>query len=198
MRSSSRSRSRSAPRSGMQILVNVFGKIITLDVEESDTVGNIKTMVHEHNDWSRIRPEGIHPDQSRLLFKGEQLEDDRLVSDLNINEVGPHEIGPHALWFTMPGGVIKTPLRYPFPIFVKTLTSGKIELKVNATDTIADVKAQFQAKTAIPTHNMCLIFAGKQLEAGVPLARYNVHNKCTMGLWRGPLDAGDLEWHDLL
>ena len=185
----------------MQILVNVFGKIITLDVEESDTVGNIKTMVHEHNDWSRIRPEGIHPDQSRLLFKGEQLEDDRLVSDLNINEVGPHEIGPHALWFTMPGGGIKTPLRYPFPIFVKTLTSGKIELKVNATDTIADVKAQFQAKTAIPTDKIKharLVFAGKQLEAGVPLARYNVHPKCTMVLWRGPLDAGDLEWHDLL
>ena len=95
----------------------------------------------------------------------------------------------------MPGGVLKTPVRYPFPIFVKTLWGEEIvlKLKVNATDTIADVKAQFQAKTAIPTHNTCLIFAGKQLEAGVPLARYNVHKKCKMGLWWGPLDAGDLE-----
>ena len=179
----------------MQTLVAVFGRIIQLDVEESDTIGTIKRMVHEHNDWSRIRPEGIHPDQSRLLFKGEELEDDRLVSDLNINELGPDDVIPHALQFTMPEGVIKTPLQHSFPIFVQTLWGKAIVLKlwVNATDTIADVKAQFQDKTAIPTHNTCLIFAGKQLEAGVPLARYNVHKKCKMGLWWGPLDAGDLE-----
>ena len=95
----------------------------------------------------------------------------------------------------MPEGVIKTPLQHSFPIFVQTLWGEAIVLKlqVNATDTIADVKAQFQAKTAIPTDNTRLIFAGKQLEAGVPLARYNVHKKCKMGLWWGPMDAGDLE-----
>ena len=83
---------------------------------------------------------------------------------------------------------MKTPVRAPFQIFVKTTRAedGKITLKVNATDTVADVKAKYQDKAGIPTDNACVIFADKQLEEGVPLARFNIGRHSTLLMWWGP------------
>jgi len=69
----------STPRGGMQLFVKTLtGKTVSIEVEEGESIEDLKAKIAEK--------EGIPPEQQRLIFGGQQLQDAKTIDDYNIGD----------------------------------------------------------------------------------------------------------------
>ena len=144
--------------SGIQLcIVTLTGRILNLEVEPSETIAAIKAAIQDE--------EGIPPDQQNLICGNRKLEDACTLSDYSI------KAGEKVhLVLTLHGSI---------QIFVKTLDSKTVTLKVELSDTIENVKANFKTQIQdkeLDQQRLIMTFAGRQLEDVCTLSDYSITN----------------------
>ncbi|KAJ4813699.1 hypothetical protein LUZ62_026265 [Rhynchospora pubera] len=145
----------------MQIFVKgLNGTIMTLDVESSDTVDSIKTLVEEKKDVPKWH--------QRLLYERKVLEDGRSLADYNIQQ--------QSMLYLV------CPLRGGTMIKVKTLTGKEIEIDIEPTDTVDRIKERVEEKEGIPPVQQRLIYGGKQMADDKTAKEYNIEGGSVLHL----------------
>jgi ubiquitin len=145
----------------MQLFVKTLtGKTVSVEVEEGESIEDVKAKIAEK--------EGIPPEQQRLIFGGQQLQDGKTLDDYDVGDDATLHL------------VLR--LRGGMQLFVKTLTGKTVSVEVEEGESIEDVKAKISEKEGIPPEQQRLIFGGQQLQDGKTLDDYDVGDDATLHL----------------
>jgi len=148
-------------RGGMQLFVKTLtGKTVSIEVEEGESIEDVKAKISEK--------EGIPPEQQRLIFGGQQLQDSKTLDDYDVGDDATLHL------------VLR--LRGGMQLFVKTLTGKTVSIEVEEGESIEDVKAKISEKEGIPPEQQRLIFGGQQLQDSKTLDDYDVGDDSTLHL----------------
>lgn len=160
---------------GIPIFVKTLtGKTITLEAENTDTIGKIKTMIHEK--------EAIPEDQLRLMFDGKQLEGEKTLMEYNIEKDSTLQLvsrlrGGH-------GRKLLINVEYRRCINLRC-ANQVLELDVYDSERIIDIKEKIKLRMNYPPSVQILYHLNdeQQLVDTQTLAECEIsHNGCPIGL----------------
>ena len=151
------------------------GRRFALDVEASDTIKNVKIKIQDK--------EGIHFRQQRLIFDDCVLDDRSKISDYSIQEEST------LYMFVLD---LHPACAQSWMIWIQPPNGRHFTLDVEATDTIANVKAKIEENEDIPASDQRLFWEGEILEDPIRLSFW-VHDTIQLGWIRGPWGGGSME-----
>jgi len=146
-------------------------KTFTFEVESSDTVEAIKSVIQDNT--------GIPMERQRLIFKERQLEDGHTLSDYNVQANSTIQLVLRRIRTPSPDSVHDEVellnQNMQGGLIVKWIVGDKeFSMDKALDDTVSDVKRIINDRTGIPVERQRLIFNGKQLDDDRLLMDYGI------------------------
>ncbi|GKD22400.1 polyubiquitin [Tanacetum coccineum] len=162
------------PKLGVQmnISINTFtGDTIPLQVNSSNTINEVKTMIHDK--------EGVPPHQQILIFNGYE-----------VNSRFWRSYHDTLADFSIPwNATLYLVLKGNMQIFVNAFNEKTIPLDVQSSSTISNVKAEIQDKEGDPSHQQELILKGMHLDNKRTINDYYIYKHACLDYelvcWQG-------------
>lgn len=145
--------------SGFQIFVKTpYSKTITIDVESSDSIENLKTKIQDKT--------GIQPNRQVLRYAGYRLSDDKTLADYNVQANSLLDL------FFAPTFISQ--------IFVRIFDDTTLTLDVYSSYSTENLKTMIQSNTGISPSEQVLTYNGYVLENGRTLEEQGLQNEVTV------------------